>query len=68
MLLSIGIFSFSETSATRSSSDLPPPLVRRMKGMRCCWRYERASRAAGMGVEERSKTPSMLGMVVSFFV
>jgi hypothetical protein len=47
---------------------LPPPLVRRMNGMRCSWRYERASRAAGMGVDDRRRTPSILNHMVSFMV
>jgi hypothetical protein len=36
-----------------------------MKGMRCCWRYESASRAAGIGVEDRRRTPSILDQQVS---
>jgi len=33
--------------------------------MRCCWRYESASRAAGIGVDDRRRTPSILGYCVS---
>ena len=28
--------------------------------MRCCWRYSSASRAAGIGVDDRRRTPSIL--------
>jgi hypothetical protein len=33
--------------------------------MRCSWRYESASRAAGMGVDDRRRTPSILNYIVS---
>jgi hypothetical protein len=36
-----------------------------MNGIRCSWRYERASRAAGMGVDDRRRTPSILNYIVS---
>lgn len=50
----------SLTSSTRSDSYLPPPFVRRMKGIRWDCRYSSAFWARGSALELRSRTPSML--------
>ena len=55
-------------SATRSVSCLPPPLVRRIKGMRFCCKWSSVSRALGSGRELRRRTPSMLAGLASGFV
>lgn len=60
MLVSRGMSRLVESSATRASSVLPPPLVRRMKGMLLLWRWESALCALGSGSEERTRTPSIL--------
>ena len=63
MLVSSGTLSSWLRSATRDDSRLPPPLVRRMKGISWVWRYERVFWAWGRAVEERRRTPSMLRKV-----
>ena len=60
MLVSRGSLSALVSSATRSVSCLPPPLVRRMNGMRFRCRTARASWARGRALELRRSTPSML--------
>ena len=50
----------SLSSATRSDSYLPPPFVRRMKGIRWDCRYVRAFWARGRALELRTRTPSIL--------
>ena len=46
-------------SATRSVSCLPPPLVKRMKGIECLLRNRRVEEAPGRLLEERRRTPSI---------
>ena len=64
MLLSNGTESFSDSSVARSDSCLPPPLVRRIKGIRSFCRKERHSGAPGMAAELRRRTPSMLFLML----
>ena len=67
MLVLSGTFSRSDSSATRSFSCFPPPLVRRTKGIRCNWRKSRDLEAFGSGSELRRSTPSMLYWYVNPF-
>ena len=59
----MGTSSLLLRSATRSDSCLPPPLVRRMKGICCDWRKESALCARGRASELRTSTPSILTAV-----
>jgi hypothetical protein len=63
MLVSIATPNLLLRSATRSDSCFPPPFVRRIKGICCDWRYERALLARGNGSALRSSTPSILTAV-----
>jgi hypothetical protein len=56
----IGTPSFLLSSCTRALSCLPPPLVRRMKGMLFLWRSARASGAPAIVPDDLRRTPSML--------
>lgn len=53
--------SFLLTSAAFSRSSSPPPLVRSVKGMLFSLRKVSVSAAPGIGLDDRRRTPSMLG-------
>lgn len=48
------------SSATRAVSCVPPPLVSRMKGIRCLWRNWSVLGARATGLELLRRTPSIL--------
>lgn len=48
------------SSVTRAVSCVPPPLVSRMKGIRCVWRNWSVSGARVRGLELLRRTPSIL--------